>query len=669
MNQQAVQDHASSAFLRLYVLWLSRVRVLGGAALVGVGAMVLVGWATGNRTLMSLSPDWVTMKANTALGLLVSGVALLLLGAESRAATETRRLLALFVVLLGAATLLQYVAGIHLGIDELLFNDMAAVRTSQPGRMAPASALCFMLLGGFVLAREAEAPRLGLGLALALLMLSVLAVLGYVYETSRLYQMAATTAMAMHTALAFFVAALACLSASENMRAILLGAGVHGTMFRRLAPASLFYPLVVGSLLLHAAHHDSFDIEFAMALFTMFTIVGFGGLVWFTSTRLLKLETARQRTEAERHQARLELETAVRHKDEFLAMLGHELRNPLAAVRMALDLREAAPGDERIIERTERIVDRQTRHLARLVDDLLEVSRLERDKVRLERVPMDLAQLVSDVVEDHAGRASAKNVQLESRVPPTAPVSGDRTRLAQVIGNLVGNALQHTPEGGTVTVRVSGGASTELVVEDTGPGIPEELLGHLFEPFYQGAQSIDRPQGGLGLGLAIARGMVQLHDGHIEGTNLPEGGARFVVTLAGTDEAPEARQEQPTDNAPARVRRRIVVIEDNADIADSLADLLDMEGFVVEVAVTGEAGVALVLANPPDLVLSDIGLPGFDGFEVARQIRDALGPGLRLVAITGFGQPGSQERARAAGFDDVLLKPVSLDTLRGIVNR
>ncbi len=352
-----------------------------------------------------------------------------------------------------------------------------------------------------------------------------------------------------------------------------------------------------------------------------------------------------------------------RRKDQFLAVLAHELRNPLTALRNALAvLARAEPGGEQAA-RAQAILDRQSVHLARLVDDLLDVSRVASGKIRLQRRSLDLAEVVRTAVQDVRPMYEAKGLALEHR-PPPAPVGvdGDATRLAQVVTNLLFNAWKFTERGGRVTVEVSGAEGRATVrVRDTGAGLDAAMLARIFQPFVQADATLDRSAGGLGLGLALARSIVELHGGTVAALSEGPGrGAEFVVNLPlGSALAPAA---SPAEVSPPARRVRVLVIEDNEDSAAGLREFLELHGHEAAVARDGPSGLEAARAWDPDVVFCDVGLPGLDGYEVARRLR-AGGSRARLIALTGYTRTADVERARRAGFDDHLAKPADLERL------
>jgi PAS domain S-box-containing protein len=373
----------------------------------------------------------------------------------------------------------------------------------------------------------------------------------------------------------------------------------------------------------------------------------------------------RKRAEAERERAHAQAEAASRAKDEFFAMLGHELRNPLGAITTALHVIElCGPADARSGE-ARAIIARQVHHLVRLVDDLLDVTRLATGKVSLSLRRIDLAAISRRVVA--ATAASARDHRIEGHAPHPVWIDADETRIEQILGNLIGNALKFTPAGGLVAVRVYI-ENTEAVlrVEDAGAGIAPDLLPRVFDLFVQGQTTIHRREAGLGIGLTLVRRLVELHRGRIEAASEGPGrGSTFTVRLPAA-RAPGMAAEEP---APARRsigRRRVLIIEDNDDARRMLRHLLDHAGHEVHEASEGAEGLTRALALAPDAVIVDIGLPGVDGYSIARRLRQEGPPGLLLVAVTGYGQEGDRRRSREAGFDVHLTKPVDplvLDTL------
>jgi len=382
----------------------------------------------------------------------------------------------------------------------------------------------------------------------------------------------------------------------------------------------------------------------------------------------LALDNARLFGEA--GEARRQAEAASQAKDEFLAMLGHELRNPLAPITTALELMRRRAPDSLVDER--RILERQVRHLSRLIDDLLDISRIARGKVALKRERVDLRAVVKQALEmtrpHFEGHEHAVQVQLPAE---PAWVEGDPVRLAQVLANLLVNAAKFTPADGRVRVELRADSQRHSVrVIDTGCGIPPELLPKVFDQFVQGRQASDRRFGGLGLGLAIARSLAERHGGSVHAASAGVGaGATFTVELPAASAAAQVPQPSPPPaGAGERRGARILVVDDNTDAALTLAHLLHTMGYQARTAPDARAAVREAQSFRPDLGLLDIGLPGVDGYELAGQLRSLQpGPGLRLVALTGYGQEADRQRALAAGFDEHLTKPVDADRLARVV--
>lgn len=383
------------------------------------------------------------------------------------------------------------------------------------------------------------------------------------------------------------------------------------------------------------------------------------------------LELAHMREAVERATGREEaLREANRKKDEFLSMLAHELRNPLAPLTYGIHLLGLPNTTPEMIARTRETLTRQVRHMTRIVDDLLDVSRITRGKLSLERERVDLVPLVRQAVEDRRGTLDAEGITLELDLPAVSVwAMADSTRLTQLLDNLLDNARKFTPSGGRVTVRLTHGPSTNdasIVVRDTGIGIDASLLPNVFDTFAQAEQSLDRSHGGLGLGLAVAKGLIELHGGSIAASSAGRGqGAEFTILIP-TEARVTPAEAIPVVEAPSPKPLRVLIVEDNVDSAHILKTLLEYHGYHVLVAYNGPAGVSVAKSERPDVVLCDIGLPGMDGYAVAGALRQSPETvSAHLIAVTGYGRDADKRRALESGFDMHLVKPVNTKELLG----
>jgi len=362
-------------------------------------------------------------------------------------------------------------------------------------------------------------------------------------------------------------------------------------------------------------------------------------------------------------------------RDEFLAMLGHELRNPLAAILVCGDVLETVPPGAEQARQCQRMVAGQARQIKRLLDDLLDFSRINRRKLGLEREPTDLHRVLEDVIVQVEAEIQARQQELDLDLSePPVPVLADPMRLRQVFANLLVNANRYSPQGVCIRLRLTAGDGlARVTVSDNGAGLSEGALARIFDPFYQAAAGRNGSRGGLGIGLTLARSLVEMHAGTITAHSAGPGeGSEFVVTLP--LHAPDGAPADPAVQAVAPARagckkpRRILLIEDNRDYASGLKRLLETRGHGVDLAHDGPDGIRAAEQRRPDVVLLDIGLPGIDGYEVARRLRETGGVSdMRLIAITGFGRATDLRRSRQVGIDRHLVKPVALPDLEAAI--
>lgn len=380
-----------------------------------------------------------------------------------------------------------------------------------------------------------------------------------------------------------------------------------------------------------------------------------------------ELLEARRRAEHASHA----LEAADTRKNEFIAMLAHELRNPLAPIHTAVELRVRRDAREHVVDNTTAMLQRQVAQMIRLVDDLLDVSRVGQDKLVVTRVPVDLASVVHHAIEASEPLLAHAGVTLRTELPASALyVEADAARMAQVIGNLLNNAAKFTPRDGTVSLVLErDGLDASIRVRDTGIGIEERQLAHVFDMFTQTDLAVER-RSGLGIGLTLARNLIEQHGGRITVTSEGLGkGTEFTIRVPALSEAPHSvdRTARPRPQLRPHVARRVLVVDDNRDSAEMLALLLESHAHEVRQAHDGIEAVEIATAWQPDVILLDIGLPRLNGYQVAERLRAEAPVQPFLVALTGWGQEGDRGKVELAGFDAHLLKPVDHDVLTQLI--
>jgi len=370
-----------------------------------------------------------------------------------------------------------------------------------------------------------------------------------------------------------------------------------------------------------------------------------------------------------RKMAEMGLRDADRRKDEFLATLSHELRNPLAPIRAAIEVIRLAPGDRELVDKARAIMERQLQQLVRITDDLLDVARITQNKVELRRERIDLRAAVQSAVEATRPTIDAQSHTLTVNLPETAMwVDADLTRIAQALSNLLNNAAKYTQPGGWIEVAASCERSFAVIsVADTGIGIQPTLLPRVFNMYTQLQAHRDRTHGGLGIGLTLSRRLIEMHGGTIEAASKGLGrGSRFTIRLPLAPDTEETGAGQGGD-APPAARCRILVAEDNPDAAEMMRLMLSVKGHDVRVAGDGEQAVTIGSAFQPQIAFIDVGMPRVDGLEAARRLRAVLGRSVLLVALTGWGQDEDKRRSREAGFDHHLTKPPEPEVLDRLI--
>ena len=367
------------------------------------------------------------------------------------------------------------------------------------------------------------------------------------------------------------------------------------------------------------------------------------------------------------------IQEADQRKDEFLGMLAHELRNPLAPIRNAIELLQVSGAGNGSLEQARSVIDRQVAHMSRLVDDLLDATRIARGKVLLRRERCDLSSIVYQITEDHRSIFDAAGIHLRLKQPTEVIwVQGDPTRIAQAVGNLLHNAQKFTERSGSVSVTLAtsdAGSTATITVRDSGIGIDPRTLPHVFDMFRQAEQGLDRTWGGLGLGLTLVKGLAELHGGSVSAASAGLGqGAEFTIQLPVDTEPVEVALVKEASPPSPTAHYRILVVDDNTDAAETICALLGRDGHQVRTASDGNAGLQLARTFLPEVVLCDIGLPGMDGYAVAKAVRaEAPIAKAYLIALTGYGRDEDMQRSRTAGFDLHLTKPIGIAQLRNAI--
>ncbi|HET9328681.1 MAG TPA: hybrid sensor histidine kinase/response regulator [Candidatus Eisenbacteria bacterium] len=388
-------------------------------------------------------------------------------------------------------------------------------------------------------------------------------------------------------------------------------------------------------------------------------------------SELAELRGLHERRDLEK--AKRALEEKDRQKDQFIAVLAHELRNPLAAIRTVADAMRLLGLDDAQFTRLQERLDRQATAMARMLDDLLDASRVAFGKVSVTMEPVDLRNLVQEAFDEQDMRIREAGLRLQTRIAERPCfVLGDRVRLRQIVDNLLANAIKYTPSGGSIAIELAIDRGLAVVtIEDTGVGFDADFADKLFEPFTQHEQGRDRMQGGLGLGLAIASRLAQLQGGSISATSDGLGrGARFEFRMPLSQQVVTVSGDFSTPLVVTSMRPKLLLVEDNEDVADGLAEMLRMDGFVVSVAHDGPSALKEALRLVPDVILCDLGLPeGMDGYAVARACRaEPMLQSVRLLAASGYSAADDHKNAKAAGFDCLLTKPVTLESLKATLN-
>ena len=585
------------------------------------------------------------------------------------------------MVALGVTTLSQHVFGWDAGIDQLLFREEpGAAATAGPGRMGPPACISFALLGSATLlmgrrSKGGQSPAQWV--ALLAMPFPALGVVGYVTGATQLYELARFTGIALHTAIACLCLALAVLLARPELKpaALLVADDPGGRVARTMLPVAIVLPILLTQLRRAAERRELFDPTFGRALTLLALVVTFSVIIWRTAQRLSSEASERQRLEAQRatlleseRAARHEAERAAKLKDDFLATLSHELRTPLNAILgwTAILKRTTRPAE---LQRPLDVIERSARAQAQLINDLLDISSIVSGKLHLQRGSVDVAGVVDAARQAVQPLAEAKQITLDVTLPTDLPaVSGDASRIQQVLWNLLSNAVKFTPAQGNVRLGVlREGDYVVLRVSDDGAGIAPEFLPHVFDRFRQADSSITRAHGGLGLGLSIVRQLVELHGGQVSVTSAgPNRGSTFTISLPIGTEAPDSSR---TADAPALAEGalsgvKILVVDDEPDNRELIGRVLTERGASVRLASSADEALAELERERPHVLVSDIGMPGKDGYDLIRAVRaDERSAPLPAIAVTAFARAEDRSRALAAGFQLHVSKPINASEL------
>jgi signal transduction histidine kinase/CheY-like chemotaxis protein len=675
-------------------LLVARLRIASrvcGVLVAALGALALLGWVSGRESLTGTLFNGIAMKTNTAIGLLALGVALVLCASEAPRAWQHRvgQTLALLAFAIGGATLSEHAFGWDLGIDQLLFEERpGAVATTSPNRMGLPASLCFPLFGGALLLLDhrtrGAAPSQLLGLV-ALLIAAVPA-LGYVFGEQDLYGVARFTGIAFPTAVSFLLLATGILFVRPDAGAmrLLVADTSGGVLLRRLLPTAIVFPVVLAWGRIQGQELGYYDTEFGLTLLVLSFIVVFSVSTWRTAGAVSRHSSARERAEASEAELRGELERTLASeraaraaaeqsnaaKDQFLAALSHELRTPLNAIVGWAELLAAGlPAND--IPGAIATIQRNARMQAQMIGDLLDMSRIAAGKLRLDIERVDLAAVADAALAAIAPAAAAKDLVIERAIDRDAGfVSGDPARLQQVITNLLDNALKFTPRGGHVHVALRrADGRVEVVVRDTGIGIPPALIERVFDPFLQVDGSTTRRHGGLGLGLSIAAQLVGLHGGTLDAASDGAGkGACFTLRLPMEHEPAASPARDAAPDAQRLDGLRLLVVDDEPDARAVVARMLAERGADAHVASCAEDALALLSGASFDVLVSDVAMPDVDGYELLRRVRER-GLDVPALAVTAFAHADDRQRALQAGYRAHVAKPVRSAELAAAVAR
>lgn len=650
----------SSPLTMVHPRWLKRTSALLGLFAFAAGVAALGGWVFNIPRLTDWFNDGISMQPNTAILIASAGAAVFFL---KYGCTKLTWGLSGFVAIGGLLNLLQYVSNIDLGFNhQLLFGrTWGSGATMAPGRFGPPASISFLLIGtALVLLRSDKDVLLRYvpGIALIVVLFMTFSLLGYLFDARNFYAIPGFSAISLPTATVLMALALALIiNVPQHQPMVLLcERSSAGTMARTVLPILITMTPLLVWLRVKGYNLGLFDVGTSRALGAAMQMLGVVALMW------VALMALRRREHRERE--------ADRRKDEFLAMLAHELRNPLAPISNATSMLKFAGGNQNVVERTATMIERQTTHLVRLIDDLLDLSRISRGKLDLRRERIALAPVIRQAVELVSPLAEAAQQEIIIRsLPQPIYLDADPVRLSQVISNLLNNACKFSRVGERIYLSVDRTENDLMIrVKDNGMGMPADMLDGIFEMFVQIDQSLERTHSGLGIGLTLARRLVELHGGTITAQSDGIGsGSEFIVRLPIALDQTPLPVEKESANRPA-ARNRLLIVDDNVDSAKSLAELLSLIGNETFVVHDGESAVIEAERLRPEVILLDLGLPKINGFDACRRIREyPWAENILIIAVTGWGQQEDRRKSAEAGFDVHMVKPVDLAELMNVI--
>lgn len=650
----------SSPLTMVHPRWLKRTSALLGLFAFAAGVAALGGWVFNIPRLTDWFNDGISMQPNTAILIASAGAAVFFL---KYGCTKLTWGLSGFVAIGGLLNLLQYVSNIDLGFNhQLLFGrTWGSGATMAPGRFGPPASISFLLIGtALVLLRSDKDVLLRYvpGIALIVVLFMTFSLLGYLFDARNFYAIPGFSAISLPTATVLMALALALIiNVPQHQPMVLLcERSSAGTMARTVLPILITMTPLLVWLRVKGYNLGLFDVGTSRALGAAMQMLGVVALMW------VALMALRRREHRERE--------ADRRKDEFLAMLAHELRNPLAPISNATSMLKFAGGNQNVVERTATMIERQTTHLVRLIDDLLDLSRISRGKLDLRRERIALAPVIRQAVELVSPLAEAAQQEIIIRsLPQPIYLDADPVRLSQVISNLLNNACKFSGVGERIYLSVDRTENDLMIrVKDNGMGMPADMLDGIFEMFVQIDQSLERTHSGLGIGLTLARRLVELHGGTITAQSDGIGsGSEFIVRLPIALDQTPLPVEKESANRPA-ARNRLLIVDDNVDSAKSLAELLSLIGNETFVVHDGESAVIEAERLRPEVILLDLGLPKINGFDACRRIREyPWAENILIIAVTGWGQQEDRRKSAEAGFDVHMVKPVDLAELMNVI--